>query len=70
VVTVNDLDALIVRAAARILFDTGVRLCDEHDQLAELEGLIGYRASQVAETLYDWLDEAEAAGVIAPLARA
>jgi hypothetical protein len=57
-------DALLVLAAAQILHEYGIKLCDQFDPLGEPEGLAGYRASQVAAEIYDWLRDAERAGVL------
>jgi hypothetical protein len=64
------IDALTIRMAARILFDAGVALYDRYDYLAEPKGLAGYHATEAAQTLYDWIEEAERAGILAPEAAA
>lgn len=61
-------DTVIVKAAARILFDYGQRLSDEFDYLASREGFVGYLASDTAAELYEWLRQADKAGLLPTVA--
>ena len=57
-------DAVIVKAAARILTEYGAKLCDAHDPLASREGFVGYLAGDTAAEVTEWLRQAGNAGLL------
>lgn len=61
-------DTVIVKAAARILHEYGAKLCEAYDELGTREGYVGYLAGDTAAEIYDWLRNAEKAGLLPDVA--
>lgn len=57
-------DQVIVRAAARILYEYSAELLYVYDPLAQSEGFVGIAASDAAAEIRFFIDRAEKCGLI------